>query len=141
MSDVSVKRKMLAVVCGLLAFYVLDIGMDRLAVIYVPQTGVSLDIALARLGIRLPIPALFTITKLLSAFLAGAAGALVLREKDFILLSLPVLMLEMPFFYIAFGEKSWPLVVELLLASTVPAVACCMLGIWTAAKLRRYPIG
>ncbi len=124
-------NKLLAVGVGMAVFYLMNIGLDKLLVNILPVgMGLSFDQTLEGYGINLPVPALFTITKLVSAFFAGAVGAYILKRRNYFLLVLPVVLLELPLLYVAFGEGSWMLLGSFLLASMAPAVLCCMLGVW-----------
>jgi hypothetical protein len=135
MKKTKASRKLLAIIVGLVVYYFLNISLDKLALRYIPaDNALTFDTILSGVGLRLPIPALFTLTKLVSAFFGGAFGAMVLRERAFVLLSVPVLIPEAPLYYVAFGEGSWLLVFKLFLTSTIPIVIFCMLGIWVASK-------
>jgi hypothetical protein len=130
----SMTRKILAVTLSLTVYYMVNIGLDRLLITYLPfELGLRFDTTLEGLGLRLPVPAIFTISKLLSAFLAGVAGAYILKKRDYVLLTLPVFIIEAPLLYVALGEGSWLLAIEFLLASMIPVVACCMFGVWLGA--------
>ena len=135
MKKTTASKKLLALIVGLVVYYFLNISLDKLALSYLPtDTGLTLDTILAGVGIKPPIPTLFTVTKLLSAFFGGAIGAMVLRERAFVLLSVPVLIPEAALYYVAYGEGAWLLVLKLFLTSTIPIVVFCVLGIWVAAR-------
>ena len=135
MKETKASKKLLALIVGLVVYYFLDISLDKLAMSYLPtDAGLTIDTILAGVGIKPPVPTLFTITKVLSAFFGGAIAAMVLRERALVLLSVPVLIPEAPLYYVAYGMGSWLLVLKLFLTSTIPIVIFCMLGIFVASK-------
>ncbi len=132
-------RKFLATLTACLIFWTLGVLILLLATRYSlfdipPQIIINFPEIVAMVLVQTP----FLASSALSAFISGITGTLILRERHYFLLSVPITLITMYFFT---GDMQGYRKFFIIVYSSNSILSCisCIFGVWLIAKIRHYP--
>jgi hypothetical protein len=145
------KRNLIAVFASAIVFYVtssLLIVLFYRYMLILNRMGkgfTNIDIwvlkNLPAVGYSFYLQSPFIATEAVSAFLSGVAGTLILKQKKYMLVSAPVLILSLiSSFYFIVGARQYPELIIVSLLRNLTSLLSVVLGIWVTAKIKSFPL-